>query len=194
MVVAEDAGLITAISSGGYNKGLGLSLSIGKNGECAVFSNYKQFLIFDKLNMNNLGKVAKSNANTKYGKSVDKILGYMKNNSAFVNRFRKNYPHQISDKDYALAFREVQGLELSQVAKNKNIQRILGSEAKAKDFQEALEKTNSKFVSSSTEYSETVGFDMYAGAVGVKGKADDLSFKLRKFLEERNIPIVENIK
>lgn len=191
---AEDTGLITAISSGGYDKGLGLSLSIGKNGECAVFSNYKQFLIFDKLNMNNLGKVAKSNANTKYGKSVDKILGYMKNDNAFANRFRENYPHQISDKDYALIFREVQGLELSQVAKNKNIQRILGSEAKAKDFQVALEKTNSQFVSSAEHHSETVGFDMYAGAIGIKGKADDLSFKLRKFLEERNIPIVENIK
>ncbi|MBO5738453.1 hypothetical protein J6R97_03850 [bacterium] len=191
---STDEGLITAISSGGFDKGLVLSISIGKSDECKVFNDKKYFLIFDKLNMNTLGKVEQRNANTKYGKDLDKILGYMKDDKTFVSKFRENYPHEISDSDYALVFREAQCLELSQISSDKNIQKILDSEAKAKDFQIALEKTNTHFVSSATEHSETVAFDLYPGAIGVKGKAEELSFELRKFLEERNIAIIENIK
>lgn len=190
---ANEANLKGIFASSGYDKGLGLSISIGKNGASKVFEDNKTFVIFDKLNMNNLGKVAKRNANTKYGKSPDKILRYMKNDNGFVTEFRTNYPHEISDKEYALVFREIQGLDLNQVGTCKKIQQILGSEAKAKDFENALEKTNANFISSAINHSESVAFDLRAGAVGVKGKASELSYDFRKFLEENNIPIVENI-
>lgn len=190
---ANEANLKSIFASSGYGKGLGLSISIGKNGASKVFEDNKTVVIFDKLNMNNLGKVAKRNANTKYGKSPDKILRYMKNDNGFVTEFRTNYPHEISDKEYALVFREIQGLDLNQVGTCKKIQQILGSEAKAKDFENALEKTNANFISSAINHSESVAFDLRAGAVGVKGKASELSYDFRKFLEENNIPIVENI-
>lgn len=190
---SNETALQTVIASGGYDKGLGLSISIGKNGSSKVFGNNKTFVIFDRLNMNNLGLVAKRNANTKYGKTPEKILRYMKIDSEYVNNFRNNYPHEISDKEYALVFREVQGLELSQISANKRIQQILGSEAKAKDFETALKETNANFISSATEHSETVAFDLRAGAVGIKGSASELSYDFRKFLEENNIPIIENI-
>ena len=191
--VSSEEGLMTVISSGGYNKGLCLSLSVGKDGACKTFNDGKVFVIFDRLNMNNLAKVAPRNSNTKYGKSYDKLYCYMRADNGFVSKFRENYPHEISNGDYARCFREVQNLRLSEVSSDKIIQRILGSESKAKDFERALEQTNSYFASTPTIHSETVAFDMYPGAVGVKGKAEELSFKLRKFLEENNIPIVENI-
>lgn len=190
---SNESALQTVIASCGYDKGLGLSISIGKNGASKVFENNKIFVIFDRLNMNTLGKVASRNANTKYGKSPDQILGYMKKDKGFVREFKTNYPHEISDKDYALVFREIQGLELNQVGSCKKVQQILGSETKAKDFENALRKTNSNFVSSATAHSETVAFDLRAGAIGTKGKASELSYDFRKFLEENNIPIVENI-
>lgn len=190
---SSEANLKGIFASSGYDKGLGLSISIGKNGASKVFKDNKTFIIFDKLNMNNLGIVAKRNANTKYRKSPDKILEYMKNDSRFVSEFRTNYPHEISDKEYALVFREIQGLELNQVGSCKRVQQILGSEAKAKDLEIALEKTNANFISSATEHSESVAFDLRAGAIGTKGKASELSYDFRKFLEENNIPIIENI-
>ena len=192
--VSSDEGMMTVISNGGYGKELCLSISVGKDGACKAFQDGKVFVIFDRLNMNNLAKVASRNANTKYAKSYDKLYGYMKSDGGFVNKFRENYPHEISDTDYALCFREAQNFRLSEVGQNKTIQRILGSESKAKDFETALRKTNDHFVSSATEHSETVALDLRAGAIGVKGKAEDLSYPLRKFLEENHIPIVENIR
>ena len=191
--VADDESLMGVINAGGYKKGLVLSLSIGKDGACKTFRGGKTFVIFDKLNMNNMGRISPANANTKYAKSVEKVLGYMHSDGCFVNKFKECYPHAITDKEYALVFREVQGLELSQIATNKNIQKILGSEEKAQDFVKALKETNTHFASTADIFDEAVAMDMRAGAIGIKGKANELSFSLRKFLEESNIAIVEDI-
>ena len=191
---AEEQGLMTVFASGGYDKGLGLSISTGKNGVCKVFQDYEIFAIFDKLDMNAIGKAANENADTKYGKSIDKILMYMGRDSKFVTKFRKYYPHQISDREYALVFREIQGLELSEVSKNKNIIRILGDTNKALDFEKALEGTNQFFASSVESHNELVAFDLYPTAVGIKCKLENLSFEFRKFLQDNNIVIINNIK
>ena len=191
---AEEQGLMTVFASGGYDKGLGLSISTGKNGVCKVFQDYEIFAIFDKLDMNAIGKAANENADTKYGKSIDKILMYMGRDSKFVTKFRKYYPHQISDREYALVFREIQGLELSEVSKNKNIIRILGDTNKALDFEKALEGTNQFFASSEERHNELVAFDLYPTAVGIKCKLENLSFEFRKFLQDNNIVIINNIK
>ena len=191
---AEEQGLMTVFASGGYDKGLGLSISTGKNGVCKVFQDYEVFAIFDKLDMNAIGKVSAGNANTKYGKGIDKILGYMNSDSKFVTKFRKYYPHQITEREYALVFREIQGLELSEVSKNKNIIKILGDANKALDFEKALESTNQFFASSVESHNELVAFDLYPTAVGIKCKLENLSFEFRKFLQDNNIVIINNIK
>ena len=191
---ATEQGLMTVFASGGYNKGLGLSISTGKNGACKVFQDYEVFAIFDKLDMNAIGSISANNANTKYGKSDNRILSYMSRNSGFVTKFREYYPHQITDREYALVFREIQGLELSEVSKNKNIIKILGDTNKALDFEKALEGTNQFFASSEEQHNELVAFDLYPTAVGIKCKLENLSFEFRKFLQDNNIVIINNIK
>ena len=191
---AEEQGLMTVFASGGYDKGLCLSISTGKNGACRVFHDYEVFAIFDKLDMNAIGRVSAQNANTKYGKSDNIILSHMSRNSGFVTKFREYYPHQITDREYALVFREIQGLELSDVSKNKNIIKILGDTNKALDFEKALEGTNQFFTSSVESHNELVAFDLYPTAVGIKCKLENLSFEFRKFLQDNNIVIINNIK
>ena len=191
---ATEKGLMTVFASGGYDKGLGLSISTGKNGVCKVFQDYEVFAIFDKLDMNAIGKVSDGNANTKYGKDINRILRYMGSDSKFVTKFREYYPHQISDREYALVFREIQGLELSEVSKNKNIIKILGDTNKALDFEKALECANQFFASSVEDHNELVAFDLYPTAVGIKCKLENLSFEFRKFLQDNNIVIINNIK
>ena len=191
---ATEQGLMTVFASGGYDKGLGLSISTGKNGVCKVFRDYEVFAIFDKLDMNAIGKVSNGNANTKYGKDIYRILRYMGRDSNFVTKFKEYYPHQITDREYALVFREIQGLELSEVSKNKNIIKILGDTNKALDFEKALEGTNQFFASSVESHNELVAFDLYPTAVGIKCKLENLSFEFRKFLQDNNIVIINNIK
>ncbi len=189
----EENALITAISGSGYGNDMALSFSIGKLGSCATFKDYNQFIIFDKLNMNTIGNISRGGLNSKYGKSSNYVYRWMSTDKKFVNQFKSNYHHEISDNEYALISREAQSTELSLIHSNPKIQKILGSEEKALDFENALKETENYFTSTATNYSEAVATDLRAGAVGVKGKAENLGYDFRKFLADNNITIVENV-
>lgn len=191
---ATDNNLKNLIAQNGFANGVCLSISIGKNGSCAVFGEREYFLVFDKLNMNTLACVAPGNIVSGREKSDIRAANYMAKDKCFVDKFRENYPHEISDREYALVFREAQTLDLSQISTDKNIQSILRSEERAKDFQIALEKTNSYFISTATIHSESLAFDVRTGAIGVKGTAENVSYEIRRLCAEMNIPIIENIE
>lgn len=186
---SDDAGLICVAGSCGYGKELVLSASLGRQGHLATFGNCPEFIGFRQMDMSNIGSAFKRN--TKYGKSYDKIKGYAFNEGSFAFKVQNQYP--ITNEQYAQVFKEVSSnnMKLTDIHSNKNIQKILGGEAQAKEFETAVKNVNKELESTPEGYKEVVIMDSEIGFIGTKRRAAEMSYNLRKFCEDNKILIVE---
>lgn len=186
---ADDAGLICVAGNCGYGKELVLSASLGGKGRCATYNKLPEFIGFRQVDMNNIGSAF--HGNTKYGKSYVKMHLYAYKYHDFVNKVNKLYP--IEKEQYAKIFNEVstKNLKLSEIHSNPNIQKILGGERQAKEFEAAISKVNKELESTMESYREVVIMDPELGFIGTKRGVQNMSYELRSFAQENNIPIVE---
>ena len=186
---SDDAGLICVAGNCGYGKELVLSASLGRIDHCATFNKYPEFIGFRQVDMSNIGSAFIRN--TKYGKSYDKIKYYSFNDSNFASKVQNQC--NISCEQYAGTFKEISGnnIKISNISNNQNIQRILGGEVKAKEFETAVTNVNKELESTMENYGEVVIMDPELGFIGTKRGAKQISYELRKFCQDNNILIVD---
>lgn len=186
---ALDDALIGVISGCGHKKGMVLSASLGREGHLATFRNYPEIVGFRQMNMNNIG--AAFARNTKYGKGYEKFGRYYAYDKNFPDFVRKQLSFEVSDKQYGKVFNEVQDIGINEIHSNKSIQKILGGEAQALEFEKAVINVNKGLESTAKDYNEVVICDPEVGFVGTKRGFENIDYELRKFCEENNILIVE---
>src|SRR5574344_2076939 len=198
---AYDGYLLIKSGLGYGNEGV-FSCSLGRNGNSAVFQGRKEFLGFRRPDMNKISTVSKYNLNSGTMKSYTEERSLSLNDCNFSQYAKKRYKEltskDISDKDYALIFREIQNLKKPEfIHTNKVVQKILGDEKSAKLFEDSIIQTNENFLSSSKtatgkdwRFSEIVASDLEAGFLGTNRFPKEISYNLRKFCEENDLPIV----
>ncbi len=189
---AKDNGLMSVAANCGYKKGLVLSASVGRKDKCATYGNYPEFVGFRQLDMNNTASAFVRN--TKYGKDYEKLKDLAFNDTIFSKRIQELCP--VSDKDYAAIYREIScnNIKADEIHLNKNIQKILGGETKALEFENAVKKANKELESTADRYGEIVIMDPELGFIGTKRGVNQMSYELRKFCADNNILIVDFTK
>lgn len=198
----KDDGFLLAQSCFGYgNEGV-LSCTLGRNRHSAVFQGRKEFFGFRRPDMNKISVTSKNNANLGIEKEYRHEREWLMKSENFSKGVKKQYSElsskPISDKDYALIFREIQTLENPNlIHSNKTVQRILGGETEAKMFEKAIIDNNEIFVATSKNapkgewrFSELVASDLEVGFIGTNRKPEEVSFAVRKLAEENHWPIV----
>lgn len=185
----DEAGLICAAGNCGYGRGLVLSASLGKQGQMGTYGNCPQFIGFRQMDMNNIGSAFMRN--TKFGKSYEKMKLYLAKENSFANKVKKQCP--VTDDEYAKVFNEVssRNLKLTEIHSDKSIQKILGGEKQAKEFEEAVKNVNKELESTPEGFKEVVIMDPELGFIGTKNGAQAIGYDLRKFAQDNNVLIVE---
>ncbi len=186
---AEDDALIGVASACGHKKNLILSASVGREGHLATFQEYPHIVGFRQYNMNNIGSAFLRN--TKYGKDYEKFNLYYMKDKRFTNKVKQQLSFSISDEQYARVFNEASGIKMNEIHSNRAIQEILGGEKQAAEFEKAVANVNKELESTMERYGEVVVCDPELGFIGTKNGVESLSYELRRFCEEKNIPIVE---
>lgn len=185
----DEAGLICAAGNCGYGRELVLSASLGKQGQMGTYGNCPQFIGFRQMDMNNIGSAFKRN--TKFGKDYNKMKLYLAKESSFVQKVKEQY--LITDEQYAKVFNEVssRNLKLTEIHSDKRIQRILGGEKQAKEFEAAVKNVNKELESTAEGFKEVVIMDPELGFIGTKNGAQAIGYDLRKFAQDNKVLIVE---
>lgn len=116
---------------------------------------------------------------------------YLAKSKGFSYKVKKQL--SITDDEYAKVFNEVssRNLKLTEIHSDKKIQRILGGEKQAKEFEKAVNSANKELESTPDEFKEVVIMDPELGFIGTKTEAQNIGYDLRKFAQENNILIVE---
>ena len=103
-----------------------------------------------------------------------------------VNKYNELAGKKITDKEYALCYRELQGINISEIHLNKTIQKVLGSEQNAKHFEDAI-----KFAHEEAIGSQFVIADPEAGCLLTHVPYEKMTTDMQKFAQRHNLLIVE---
>ena len=182
---------ILAESGFGYgNEGV-LSCSLGRTGHSATFQNRTEFILFRKVDMDNISlastKNANSGANKDYLRAKEWILGGSSYGTKVRNTYQELTSKTISESEYAKLYRIASNpnMKLCDIHSNKQIQQILGGEKEAKAFEESISKINELFVSCEKTNGkgfvpEIVAHDLEMAGIGTNKTASEVDYQLRK--------------
>ncbi len=176
----------------GYGNHGVFSATMGKNGCTSAFQGRKQFVIFRRPNQNNISCAVNSNANTGANKDYDNVLRRYKYPD-FSYHAQQAYGElsgqTLGNDTYARLFQEISELDdMRKIHSNPNVIKILGGKKEAKEFENAIIKTNQSLT---TGQSELVISDPRGGAIGSIQDANEIDYSIRKFCQKYNYGIVE---
>lgn len=170
------------------------SLSVGKLGQMKTRTGQEIFLIARRPDMDNIAFLRNANGSTGFGKDAEGAITLMKNNVEYAQGVRSRFTDltakTISEEQYAQLFREIPRDEITKIHTSPRIIEILGGEKEALAFEKAVAAQNETYNSART-YSEAVMDNLRWGAVGVKIDPQEISYSLRRFLQDNNITIVD---
>ncbi len=92
----------------------------------------------------------------------------------------------ITDEQYVRCYRELQGLNPTEIHSNRTIQNVLGSEQNAKHFEEAIKYANNRYYKE-----QLVIADPEAGFLATKVPYEKMAPDMQKFAQRHNLLIVE---
>lgn len=135
-----------------------------------------------------MGNCGKSGWNRDYDflKRCLLINGKGKFRPDIINKYNELAGREITDKEFALCYRELQGLNPAEIHSNKTIQKILGSEQNAKHFEDAI-----KFAHKEAIGSQFVIADPEAGCLLTHVPYEKMAPDMQKFAQRHNLLIVE---
>ena len=103
-----------------------------------------------------------------------------------INKYSELAGREITDKEFALCYRKLQGLKPAEIHSNKTIQKILGSEQNAKHFEDAI-----KFAHEEAIGAQFVIADPEAGCLLTHVPYEKMAPDMQKFAQRHNLLIVE---
>jgi len=193
----EFSDYLYAQSGFGYGNNGVFSCRAVRNGFSQGYKNRMEFCGFRHIDPSDICFSKGGNGGTGFGKDYDAAKRLFLNSNehnTFNIKVKENYFNltgkQLSDKDYALIYKEASYFDVpQQIHSNSAIQKILGGEENALKFEQAVINENDALARASN--CELVAQDLELGWVGTR-RTDpaNIDYLWRKELQDNNVLII----